>query len=68
MKKFTFFVETTNFGKETPSQAPTNESKVLKEQDVMNEELGLQTKGQNKEVAQVLDDEEDDEWDIVDSI
>ena len=34
----------------------------------MNEELGLQTKGPDKEIAQVLDDEEDDEWDIVDSI
>ena len=31
----------------------------------MNEELGLQTKGPDKEVAQVS---EDDEWDIVDSI
>ena len=34
----------------------------------MNEELGLQIKGPDKDIAQVPDDEEDDEWDIVDSI
>ena len=46
---------------------PTNESKVLKEQN-MSTNAKMMTKGPDKEIAQVLDDEEDDEWDIVDSI